>query len=201
MATLIDIASARVRSKLIAVNPHMSAVIADAVDAVGTDFRKSVSDDDDDYAAAQALVHSLLQAEELNDDAVRGFVEAGKLPEIIAALSQLCDIPLQVIEQSIKERQETLLIMIRAAGLSRLTAKSLLSLPAIRQNNPASDIDQAMAGFDRLNLESAQQILKFYRLQRFGVMGVRASPRSGLDVKAMGHSAASIEHPLVSKRH
>ena len=98
---------------------------------------------------------------------MRTFAEDRKSEEVAAALAHLCDVSVDIIQQSmLQDKPETILIFAKAAKLSWITTKALLSF-CIRQRRISSDeIEQCLASFERLNLATAQKIVQFYKIRR-----------------------------------
>ena len=164
LLTLIDAASDRVRHKLTVANPDNASTISEAVTAVKQEFTAAACGGATTHRTALELVLSLKHSGDLTKETVRSLAEQGKWDEIQAALSLLCEVPIEVVRQSSNQDQpETFLVLAKAADLPRATAKMLLSLRVKHCGFPASDIDRGMVSFDRLSFQTAQQIIKFYR--------------------------------------
>ena len=63
------------------------------------------------------------------------------------------------------ERIETALVFVKAGGLSRATAKSVLHLCAGLAQLSPNEIDKGLASFDRLKPATAQELVRFYQLR------------------------------------
>jgi Uncharacterised protein conserved in bacteria (DUF2336) len=121
------------------------------------------------------MVQSLCAAGELSDATVRSMAENAKIEEAVVALAQLCDVPDGIVEQAFIEHQtETILVLAKAAGLSWLTARALLTLHDKRQGSPSLRTDKSMASFERLNFNTARRIIDFYRTRDLSVTSLRS---------------------------
>jgi uncharacterized protein (DUF2336 family) len=174
---LLATASTVVRAKLTAEHPQLKTEINSAVTAVTDDFRKAVTlKRSGDYAAAKSLVQSLSASGELNDATVRSLAENAKIEEIVVAVAQLCDVPDGIVEQAFIENQtETFLIFAKAAGLSWLTVRAILTLHDKHQGTSSLRTDKSMASFDRLNFNTARRIIDFYRTRGLGLTSLRSA--------------------------
>ena len=174
LLALLATASELVRSKLIAENPTIRHDIHHAVETATEELRdnahaKSVND-----AAARALVQSLKDSGQLDDDTIRTLAQDGKFKEIKAALAYMCNVPVDVIERAMMhDKPETILVLAKAAKLSWITTKALLML-CVRQRRISSiEIEQCLPSFERLYFATAQKIVDFYKIRR-----TTGSPRS-----------------------
>jgi uncharacterized protein (DUF2336 family) len=167
LLALLETASELVRSKLIAEHPHNRPDIHHAVAIVTNEFRDTVHGGSANNVDVQALIRSLTGSGQLGDDKIRAFVEDGKSEEITAALAHMCDVPAEVIEQTMtREKPETILILAKAAKLSWTTTKALLSFSIRQRRISPGEIEQCLASFERLNLATAQKIVEFYKIRR-----------------------------------
>lgn len=167
LLALLETASELVRAKLIAENPHNRPDIHHAVAMVTNEFRDTARGGSANRADAQALILSLRDSGELGDDKIRAFVEDKKSEEITAALAHMCDVPADVIEQTMtQDKPETILILAKAAKLSWKTTKALLSFCIRQRRISPGEIEQCLASFERLNLATAQKIVEFYKIRR-----------------------------------
>jgi uncharacterized protein (DUF2336 family) len=174
LLTLLAAASELVRAKLIAANPNIRQDIQHAVESVTDGLRGNVHAGSINDAAARALVQSLKDSGQLGDDTIRTLAEGGKSEEIKAVLAYMCNVPVDVIEQAmLHDKPQTILILAKAAKLSWITTKALLSF-CVRQGRISSiEIEQCLASFERLNFATAQKIVDFYKIRR-----TTGSPRS-----------------------
>lgn len=75
----------------------------------------------------------------------------------------LLAIRLGVIERNMRETNtQSLLVLVKAIGLSWETTRSIMTLAAKRYRRSLAGIDQAMSSFYRLRQSTAQQILDFH---------------------------------------
>ncbi len=196
--TLLEVASERVRTKLIAENPRAKPEIDHAVgkvaDALGEEARSKSSD----FDPVDASVRRLYAGGRLNEIAIQESLEQGKIADIVAALSTICKVPIEVIDEAMTQgKSETLLVLAKAARLSWETTKRLLSYRAGPGGRP-DKVNHNLATFERLNFETAHRIMEFYRMRR-----TQPSLNSKLQVpKSDAERTMAVEHyvPLKIKQ-
>ena len=102
-----------------------------AVAEVATAIQTNAATASRDYRAAQAMVGRLQAAGKLSETDVEGFARDGKFEETAAALAMMGPLPIDMVERSmVMDREETVLIVTKAVGLSWQTAKAVLQLCA-----------------------------------------------------------------------
>ena len=164
--TLLATASELVRSKLIAEKQHDRREIDHAVATVADDIRNAAAANATNYDKARAAVKLKFDSGELDDAAVRLFAENRMFEETIVALTYLCNVAVDVVEQAmIQDQFDMILVLAKAAKLSWATTKILLSFPVRQRRIASGEIEQCLASFERLNLATAQHIIEFYRLR------------------------------------
>jgi hypothetical protein len=68
----------------------------------------------------------------------------------------------------IEDRTDTLLVLVRAAELSWPVAKAILEMRARDRARPDADFARLLAAFEKVTIETAKQIVEFYRQRRLG---------------------------------
>jgi uncharacterized protein (DUF2336 family) len=161
---LLEKASATVRERLTAENPHASAAIKGAVAEAASGIRESTRKASPDFAAAQAAVEQLHRLRRIGEAEVLQYARERKFEETAIALSILCDTPIDVVERALLDPgAEIVLILAKVAELSATTTKAILLLRAADRGMSAKDLDQALASFNRLQTETARRVLSFFR--------------------------------------
>ena len=97
---LLATASELVRSKLIAERNYARNEINHAVAMVADSLGNEVGANSTNYSAAEALVHSLNEFNQLNDSTILAFVEGRKFEETIVALAFMCNVSVDVVERT-----------------------------------------------------------------------------------------------------
>jgi uncharacterized protein (DUF2336 family) len=161
---LLATASKAVRLALEASHPQNAAEVQHVVAEVATAIQAEAAAASRDYAAAQTLVESMRKAGKLGESDVEAFARAGKFEETAAALAVMCALPIGIIERAmIQDREETILIVVKATGLSWTTAKTILQLCAGKRGVSPHALEQRLGIFNKLKRETAQQVIEFQR--------------------------------------
>lgn len=160
---LLANASGRVRDKL--KEAHPQAAVEEAVRIAADRIQSAVREESSRYQIAQAMVDNLHRSGQLRDGDVEGFAADGQFEETATSLAQLCELPVETIERAMaSERAETVLVFVRAAGLSRTTARTILTLCNNGRHGP-DEIERALVSFDRLKPATAHELVRFYKLR------------------------------------
>lgn len=161
---LLTTASKAVRLALEAAHPHNASEIQHVVAEVATAIQARAAATSRDFLKAQALVESLRASGGLGEGDVEAFARAEKFEETAVALASLCALPIDVIERAmVQDREETILIVMKAIGLSWPTAKAVVLLCAGEHGLSSNALEQRRAVFNRLNRATAQQVVEFQR--------------------------------------
>ena len=164
---LLTTASKAVRIVLESAHPQNASEIQHVVAQVATAIQAEAAAASRDYAAAIALVESLRASGRLTESDIETFARAGKFEETAAALTILCELPIDIIERAmVQDREETILIVAKAGGLSWPTVKAVLRLCAGKRGMSAQVLEQNMTVFNKLKRETAQQVIEFQRKRR-----------------------------------
>ena len=166
---LLAKASASVQKKLVAANPqaadHIRYVVAH-IEGKLNDARAR------DYKAARNRVEALHRAGKLGESEVHSFAKSEKFEETAVALSLLCGLPIEAIDQALlDERPDMVLIIAKAMGYSWATAKLMLLLRTGGRGASQHDLDLELHSFDRLHVSTAQRAVRFYHSRRNASQG------------------------------
>jgi len=161
---LLAKASASVQKKLVAANPHA----ADHIRYVVAHIEGKLNDAQArDYSAARSRVETLHRAGKLGESEVHSFAKSEKFEETAVALSLLCGLPIEAVEQALlDERPDMVLIIAKAMGYSWATAKLMLLLRTSGRGASQHDLELALQSFDRLQVSTAQRAVRFYQSRR-----------------------------------
>jgi uncharacterized protein (DUF2336 family) len=164
---LVARASASVRARLEAANPSSSADVSQAVQEVARRARSAPSALPRETTIAHGLVRSLYEDGRLDECQVATFAEANKFDETNAAIACLAHVPVAVAEtMMIESRNEGIFILSKVAGFSWPTVQAIIRM---RQHlagaDPHEDEDDRET-YERLRLSTAQQVLRFQRMQQ-----------------------------------
>jgi len=161
---LLEKASTAVRARLVAENPQASSAIESVVAEVVGGIRDDARNSSPGFAAAQAAVERQNRIRRIGEAEVYQFANERKFEETAIALSLLCDTPIDVVERALLDPgAEIVLILAKVADFSATTTKAILQLRAADRGMSMTDLDQALASFNRLQPETARRVLGFFR--------------------------------------
>ncbi|MDB5654421.1 MAG: hypothetical protein JWQ94_2034 [Tardiphaga sp.] len=164
---LIALASASVRRRLEAANPKWSEDVSVAVAEVTRRARSAPAAISHQTTIAHGLVRSLFEDGRLDETEVSNFAEAEKFDETNAAIACLAHVPLAVVEtMMIESRTEGIFILSKVAGFSWETVKAIIRLRDTLSGVPLSLETNDKDTYERLRLSTAQQVLRFHRMQQ-----------------------------------
>ncbi|WP_316187490.1 MULTISPECIES: DUF2336 domain-containing protein [unclassified Bradyrhizobium] len=163
---LVAKASATVRARLEAANPKLAQEVFSAVRTAGRRARSSAAALTSQTEIAHALVRSLHAEGRLDDRLVVQFTEQRRFDEANAAVAAMANVPVAVAESiMIESRAEGVMILAKVAGLSWPTVKSIILMRDGLATTATTDLDACKATYERLRRSTAQQVLRFHRVQ------------------------------------
>jgi hypothetical protein len=164
---LIAKASVAVRARLEAANPPLAGDVSTAVREATRLARSAPSAITQETAIAHALIKSLYEDGRLDEHQVASFAEAGKFDEANAAVAALANVSVSVAENMMVEtRAEGVMILAKVSGMSWSTVKAIINMRDELSGNEPSDLGACKATYERLRPSTAQQVLRFHRMQQ-----------------------------------
>ena len=176
LLTLFEAASEAVRVKLEAADRAKTTLIRDMVKRASDKIQAQARERSPTFLEAQAIVQSLHQAGELNEDRLREFAQNGKFDETAVALSLLCDLPIGATERAlVLDHSDQVLVLVKSIGLSWDTTRAILLVKSADNTKSVSshEMEQWFTNFKKLKPETARTAIQFYRLQE---RAAKASP-------------------------
>jgi uncharacterized protein (DUF2336 family) len=163
---LIAKASASVQARLAAANPNASNDVSLAVREVTRRARSVPSAITRETTIAHGLVKSLYEDGRLDEFQVAAFAKAKKFDETNAAVACLANVSVAMAETvMIEDRAEGVLILAKVGGLSWSTVRSIIDMREQLSGAEPIDIEASRKTYERLRLSTAQQALRFHRMQ------------------------------------
>jgi len=163
---LLARASDVARARLCAAHPDKAEEVGAAVSESAYRLQDETRETSSRFAVAQATVEALHDAGRLRDSDVEGFARAKNFEHTVVALALLCELDVGVVERAMTQAQaETILVFVKAAGLSWASARAILLMRAGASGLSAADIEQNLASYERLKPATAQELVRFYRLK------------------------------------
>ncbi len=164
---LLAKASAVVRERLEAANPQQAGDVPTAVREATRRARSVPSALTPETAIAHALVKSLYEDGRLDEHQVTAFAEAGKFDEANAALAALANVSVSIAENMmIETRAEGVMILAKVSGMSWSTVEAIIDMRDQLSGGERTDLGACKATYERLRPSTAQQVLRFHRMQQ-----------------------------------
>ena len=118
-------------------------------------------------AMAHALVKSLYEDGRLNELQVAAFAEPGKFDETNAAIAALASVRSSIAENMmIESRAEGVMILAKVAGMSWSTVNAIINMRDELSGGEPTDLQTCKDTYERLRPSTAQQVLRFHRMQQ-----------------------------------
>jgi uncharacterized protein (DUF2336 family) len=164
---LVAKASETVRQRLEAANPQQAREVPTAVREATRRARSTPAAVTPDTAIAHALVKSLYEDGRLDEFQVASFAEAGKFDETNASIAALANVPISVAENMmIETRAEGVMILAKVGALSWSTVKAIIRMRDELAGGEPADLQACKDTYERLRPSTAQQVLRFHRMQQ-----------------------------------
>jgi uncharacterized protein (DUF2336 family) len=164
---LLAKASDTVRQRLEAANPQQAAQVPIVVKEATRRARSATSQITRNTEIAHALVKSLYEDGRLDEPQVATFASAGKFDEANASIAALANVPVAIAENMmIESRAEGVMILAKVAGLSWSTVRTLIKMRDELSGAQPTDIMACKDTYERLRPSTAQQVLRFHRMQQ-----------------------------------
>ena len=164
---LLAKASVTVQERLEAAHPPLAGDVPTAVREATRLARSAPSALTQDTAIAHALVKSLYEDGRLDEFQMTAFAEAGKFDEANAALAALAKVSVSIAENMMVEtRAEGVMILAKVSGMSWSTVKAIINMRDALSGLEPTDIQACKATYERLRPSTAQQVLRFHRMQQ-----------------------------------
>jgi uncharacterized protein (DUF2336 family) len=164
---LLAKASETVRARLEAANPRQADEVPVAVREATKLARSAPSAISEQTAIAHALVKSLYEDGRLDEHEVETFAKAGKFDEANAAIAALANVAVTIAENMmIETRAEGVMILAKVAGMSWSTVRAIINMRDDLSGMDPTDLQACKATYERLRPTTAQQVLRFHRMQQ-----------------------------------
>jgi len=125
---------------------------------------RDVVTDEDASESAMSRIQAQHQHGQLTEHDLLNFAQAKKFAETIAALSCLCSVPFDMVEQLMDdERVEPVLILCKAGGFEWPTARAVVQLRPRSRGAAAPALTEICEHYRDLQLAGARQMLSYWR--------------------------------------
>lgn len=164
---LIAKASVTVQARLQAANPKVAKDVLQVMGEVTRRARSGRGAMNQQTTIAHHLVRSLFEDGRLDEDEVMKFAEAGKFDEANAAIACLANVPVSVAEtMMVESHTEGIYILAKVAKFSWRTVKAIMNMREQLSGIALSDNPADRDIYERLRPTTAQQVLRFHRMQQ-----------------------------------
>ena len=161
---LIAKASLSVRRKLEAAHPELADEVSSVVQKAAQRVRAAAMSRQTEMA--RALVKSLHDDGRLNEFQVATFAEQGKFDEANAGLAALAGVSVETAENlMIESRTEGLMILAKVAGMQWTSVRAIIAMREKLSGGSQTDTLQLRDTYEALRSSTAQQVLRFHRMQ------------------------------------
>jgi uncharacterized protein (DUF2336 family) len=176
---LLETASASVRAKLEAASPEAAAAIKEMVADVCSTISSEVRDASPGYKRAAKTVRRRQRTHQLSEATVHAAARSQHFERTVAALTTLGHYPVDLVERALLDDGiDMILILLKAAGCSRLTAKSILLMHVADRGMSEHDLQAALATFERLSTVTAKRVIAFHDRRRKRATDTSPSPEA-----------------------
>jgi uncharacterized protein (DUF2336 family) len=164
---LIAKASVAVRARLEAANPQRAGDVPNAVREATQLARAAPSAVNEQTVIAHALVKSLFEDGRLDENQLTSFAEGGKFDETNASIAALANVPVSIAETMMVEtRTEGVMILAKVAGISWSSVRAIINMRDELSGGEPTDLTACKDTYERLRPSTAQQVLRFHRMQQ-----------------------------------
>jgi uncharacterized protein (DUF2336 family) len=164
---LVARASMGVRERLQAANPQLAADVPSAVREATRRARCAPSAITEETAIAHAFVKSLYEDGRLGEHQVAAFAEADKFDEANAAIAALANVSVSVAETvMIETHADGVMMLAKVSGMTWSTVRAIIKMRDDLSGMEPTDLAACRATYERLRPSTAQQVLRFHRMQQ-----------------------------------
>jgi uncharacterized protein (DUF2336 family) len=162
---LVSRATDAVRQRLMSMSdPRLHAKIKRVVNQIAREVERTASGSERDYSAAQALMNSMRGDTALLRAKLPEYVNKEQLEETVVCLALLGELSVGEVDAIIKKHDDGgILLLCKGLALTWPTVHSILSLSSAAGG--ARVADDSFARFERLNVSTAERVLRFWRVR------------------------------------
>jgi uncharacterized protein (DUF2336 family) len=164
-------ASGNVLKKLTKAHPHLAHEVEHVLQGITGRIEAEAASHE--YADAKIVVEALHRGGELGEEQILTFTRMGRQKEAMVALSVLSGVPIEGIERAMLDDQtDMVLIAAKAAAFSWATTKAFVVMQASGRGFSQVDLDRIRQSFERLQVATAQRVVRFYQVRQGAAKGV-----------------------------
>ncbi|HEX5779351.1 MAG TPA: DUF2336 domain-containing protein [Xanthobacteraceae bacterium] len=165
---LVTEATERVQGRLIAVarpevRPALEQLLVEIAEKVGANSEIASRG----YSAACSYVRMLAQSNRLGTHELTGFAKAGRFEETVAALAELAEVPVDIVDRVMHgEGIDPVLVLCRAKNFDWAVVRAVLIVRRNCRVLSAHDLEQACQDYKTLSASTAERVLRFWQVRR-----------------------------------
>lgn len=165
---LVTEATERVRDRLLAaarpeVKPALEQLVAEISEKVGANTEVASRG----YSAACSYVRMLAQSNRLGTHELTGFAKAGRFEETVAALAELAEVPIDIVDRVMHgEGVDPVLVLCRAKNFDWSVVRAVLIVRRNCRPPSANDLEQACQDYTTLSSTTAERVLRFWQVRQ-----------------------------------
>jgi uncharacterized protein (DUF2336 family) len=156
-------ATAVVQQRLLAAaKPETQVEVQRVLDKVSREFQPPTRD----YTEARHMVLAMHQDGKLAEAELANFAKDKKFEETVAALSVLCNVPIDAADRLVSgERPDPILILCKASGFGWTTARAIIASRPGGKSASSLVLDAAYSNFEKLAPATAQRVVRFWQVR------------------------------------
>jgi uncharacterized protein (DUF2336 family) len=161
---LVAKASMSVRRKLEAAHPELADEVSSVVQEAAQRVRAAAMTRQTEMA--RALVKSLHEDGRLTEFQITAFAEQGKFDETNAGLAALAGVAVETAEtMMVESRTEGVMILAKVAGMQWSSVRAIIAMREKLSGSSPADMLALRDTYEALRSSTAQQVLRFQRMQ------------------------------------
>jgi hypothetical protein len=166
---LLQVASATVREKLSATNPQSAAAVQNTITDIAEKISSDMREASKTFARVKAAAKRRYATQQLTETDIHSAANSQQFDKTAATLALLGKVPVDLVERALVDKNpEVLLVLAKSAACSRFTVKSLLLMKVAERGMSTHDLERTLDSYDKLSIESAQRVLRYYAERRMG---------------------------------
>lgn len=167
MDDLVQYVSQELRQRILSESSIDSKQLDEALKGTEEKVKQQAADFTQGMSRPEALIEKLAAEKKLNEKVLVKFVRSQQVTEFICGLAKLADIDIPTAKHAIfNEGHEGLAIICRAMNFDRSTFSIFVLATGSNKTRAIEETYSILQNYDRLTPETAQRILRFWRVRK-----------------------------------
>lgn len=168
MGELVEHVSNELRQKILQQTDMIAPEQLDRVmKGVEGKYKDKAEQQEDGNSKPEALINRLHEARQLKEETLVQFARSRQIPEFICGIAKLAEIDIPTAKHSIfNKNHEGLAIICRALDFDRSSFSTFVTMANPVKSRAIDDTYDLLRSYDRLTKETAQRILRFWRVRK-----------------------------------